>query len=75
MEELEDEGVSYFLELDDGAVLFLSGQYLDEDESPFPCTEFIVRRLPADGDAWPAVGAYAARDRVGDGHLVLPLMR
>ena len=57
VEEWEDEGPHYFLELVDGAVLYLNGQYLmdyepledDEDDyGPrprlFPCTEFTVRR-------------------------------
>ena len=53
VKEFEDEGPHYFLELDDGRVLYLSGQYLYEYEprtgkSPkprqFPCTDFIVRR-------------------------------
>jgi hypothetical protein len=52
--ELEDEGMHYYIELEDGAVLFLSGQYLydyapdDEWRHPaarrFPCTEFTVTR-------------------------------
>lgn len=55
IEEFEDEGLHYFLELEDGRVLFLSGQYLYDyepiDDDPelnrtrtFPCTDFIVRR-------------------------------
>lgn len=59
VEEMEDEGLHYFLELDDGGVLFLSGQYLydyepiDDDEEvnqsrQFPCTEFVVKRHKAD---------------------------
>ena len=50
-EELEDEGSHYFVELTDGTVLYLSGQYLYdyepiEDDEPrrFPCTEFTIRR-------------------------------
>ena len=53
--ESEDEGLHYFLELDDGRVLFLSGQYLYDYEPiaddpevnqprSFPCTQFTVRR-------------------------------
>jgi hypothetical protein len=52
--ELEDEGLHFFLELEDGAVLYLNGQYLydyapdDEPESSqkrlFPCTEFTIAR-------------------------------
>ena len=52
VEEFEDEGLSYFLELTDGRVLFLSGQYLYEYEPgakekrprAFPCSDFSVRR-------------------------------
>jgi len=52
VEEGEDEGSSYFLELTDGRVLFLTGQYLydyepDEHEQrsrAFPCSEFSIRR-------------------------------
>ena len=55
VEEFEDEGSHYFVELEDGSVLFLSGQYLYEYETlkkgkevmhplRFPNTEFIIRR-------------------------------
>ena len=54
VEEYEDEGLHYFIELVDRRVLFLSGQYLydfepmtDEGENTprsFPCSEFTVRR-------------------------------
>jgi hypothetical protein len=55
VEEYEDEGLHYFLELVDGSVLFLSGQYLYDYEPitddpdvnqprSFPCSEFTVRR-------------------------------
>ena len=55
VEEYEDEGLHFFIELSDGRVLYLSGQYLydyaetgdDPDLSQpasFPCTEFVVRR-------------------------------
>jgi hypothetical protein len=54
VEEYEDEGSHYYLELDDRRVLFLTGQYLYEyeaiDDDPelkqarrFPCTDFTVR--------------------------------
>lgn len=55
VEEFEDEGSHYFLELEDGGVLYLNGQYLYdyeaiEDDEPgfnhprrFPCTEFTRR--------------------------------
>jgi hypothetical protein len=60
MEEFEDEGSHYYIELDDGGVLFLSGQYLyeyepvfrrDRLERPrsFPCTRFSLRRHKEDG--------------------------
>ena len=55
VEEFEDEGLHYFLELEDGSVLYLTGQELydytetdDDLETPlprrFPCTEFTVKR-------------------------------
>jgi hypothetical protein len=55
VEELDDEGSTYFMELEDGRVLFLTGQYLYDyepiEDDPefnqprsFPCTEFTVRR-------------------------------
>jgi hypothetical protein len=60
VEEFEDEGLHYYLELMDGRVLFLSGQYLYEyepsDDGPessqprrFPCSEFTVRRHKIEG--------------------------
>lgn len=55
VEEFEDEGLHFFLELEDGRVLFLCGQYLydyqeitdDPDfnqPARFPCTSFTVKR-------------------------------
>jgi len=55
VEEFEDEGSHYFIELDDGSVLYLSGQYLCDfeaiDDDPelnqprqFPCTSFTLIR-------------------------------
>jgi hypothetical protein len=52
VEESEDEGLSYFLELSDGRVLFLTGQYLykyepsdrDNQTRAFPCSAFSIRR-------------------------------
>lgn len=55
LEEYEDEGLHYFLELSDKTVLYLAGQDLYEygpiDDDPelsqprrFPCTEFSLRR-------------------------------
>ncbi|MFO0582905.1 MAG: hypothetical protein U0229_11565 [Anaeromyxobacter sp.] len=58
IDEFEDEGPHYFLELEDGGVLHLNGQGLyeyepsDEDPPgkvhPFPCTEFTVLRHRVD---------------------------
>lgn len=58
--EFEDEGMHYMLELSDGSVLYLNGQYLYEyeplDDDPefnqprkFPCTSFTVRRHVEEG--------------------------
>lgn len=55
VEEYEDEGLHYFLELEDGSVLYLSGQYLYDyeeiDDEPeysqpktFPCEKFVIKR-------------------------------
>lgn len=55
IQEFEDEGQHFFIELADGRVLFLSGQYLYDYEAivddperirprTFPCTEFEVLR-------------------------------
>ena len=55
VDEVEDEGPHYFVELEDGRILYLNGQYLFEYEETdddleltqprrFPCTEFTVRR-------------------------------
>jgi|ERR1043166_874607 hypothetical protein len=60
VEEFEDEGLHYFIELADGSVLYLNGQYLYEyqpgpDGSPvdpaasFPNTDFTVRRHRTEG--------------------------
>ena len=60
VEEFEDEGRHFFLELEDGRVLFLCGQYLydygeisDDAElnqpASFPCTKFEVRRHKNEG--------------------------
>lgn len=57
VEELEDEGLHYFIELEDGAVLFLSGQYLYDYDPDFagtrrmPCSRFEVRRHRVEGYA------------------------
>jgi hypothetical protein len=49
IEELEDEGLSYFLELVDGRTLFLCGQYLYEavEGGSFPCEQIEIARAPA----------------------------
>jgi hypothetical protein len=54
VEEMEDEGMHFYVELQDKRVLFLSGQYLYDYEPTadsgtgrarrFPCSEFILRR-------------------------------
>lgn len=55
MEEFEDEGSHYFLELEDHSVLYLSGQFLYEYEPlkkksrRFPCAQFTIRRHKDDG--------------------------
>jgi uncharacterized membrane protein len=51
VEEHEDEGLSYYVLLDDGRTLFLSGQYLYEpaDEDGFPWAAFEVVRVPIGG--------------------------
>lgn len=42
--ETDDEGDNYLIRLEDGRVLFLSGQYLydDVEAKRFPCTEFVI---------------------------------
>jgi hypothetical protein len=49
VEESEDEGSTYYLKLANGAVLFLSGQYLYEAEEAkrFPSTRVVLTRAPA----------------------------
>ena len=49
VQEAEDEGSSYYLRLDDGRVLFISGQYLYEleEEGRFPNTRLTVVRAPS----------------------------
>ena len=55
VDEFEDEGLHFFLELEGGGVLFLCGQYLydyqeitDDDElnqnATFPCAHFRIKR-------------------------------
>ena len=78
VEEFHDEGSNYFLELQDGSVLFLSGHYLCEHEPlefddrivqqrEFPCTEFVVRRRD-DG----SVADIQCRGRVLEPEVVTP---
>jgi hypothetical protein len=53
VEEFDDEGAQFYLELEDGRVLFVMGQYLwdDDDESPrFPSRELLITRLLHAGD-------------------------
>jgi hypothetical protein len=53
--DYDDEGTSYLLELIDGGVLFLSGDYLyriathRKDLATFPCTEFTLQRDKQNG--------------------------
>jgi cation transport ATPase len=60
VDEFEDEGSSYFVELEDLSVLFLTGQYLYDYEPlksrssatqlrSFPATEFTIRRHKENG--------------------------
>ena len=48
IEEQEDEGSMYYLELRDGRILFIAGQYLYEfeEEKRFPNTKFQIIRTP-----------------------------
>lgn len=48
VEEVEDEGMQFYLELEDGRVMFLMTQefYHEEYDGRFPSTEVIVTRLP-----------------------------
>jgi len=51
VEEFEDEGIGFYLDIGEGKVLFLQGQYLydDETEHQFPCTRFTLMRAPYTG--------------------------
>lgn len=50
VKECEDEGLSFYLLLDDGRTLFLSGQYLYEPvEAGFPWTSFDLVQAPVGG--------------------------
>ena len=82
MEEFEDEGLHYFVELDDGSVLYLTGQMLwdygpmsegdEDDEFPhyrqFPCTEFEVLRHAREG----YIVELVCRGKVLEPEVVLP---
>jgi hypothetical protein len=52
IDEFEDEGIGYFLELADGRVLYLGGQYLYHvaEARRFPATEFEISQVAATGD-------------------------
>jgi hypothetical protein len=62
VEELDDEGSQYFLELRDGRILFVAGQYLYEceDDARFPNTRFQAVRTARSGHllAFNCLGAY-----------------
>lgn len=50
VDEREDEGLSYYLLLDDERTLFLSGQYLYEPaERGFPWASFEIVQVPREG--------------------------
>jgi hypothetical protein len=51
IQESEDEGIGFYLELTDGRVLYLGGQYLYElaDTRRFPSTAFEISRVAASG--------------------------
>jgi hypothetical protein len=63
VEEVEDEGAQFFLELEDGRILFVMGQYLwdaDDESAHFPNRELLITRLPHAGDIFDmkCVGEY-----------------
>ncbi len=79
--EADDEGLHYFLELRDGRVLYLSGQYLYDYEPisddpevnqprRFPCTDFTVRRHKTED----YVVELVCRGRVIEPEFVAPLL-
>ena len=52
---MDDEGPYFLIELEDGRVLYLNGQYLEDyvdpvadtqSPAPFPCTNFTMSRHP-----------------------------
>ncbi|MGH7517069.1 MAG: hypothetical protein ACREOC_06320 [Gemmatimonadales bacterium] len=49
IQESEDEGMAFYLQLTDDRVLYLGGQYLDAlaDTQRFPATEFEISRVAA----------------------------
>ena len=79
VDEFEDEGLHYYVELDDKRVLFLSGQYLyDYEPDPksdrprsFPCTEFAIRRHKREG----YFVSIECRGRVLDPEVIAPSFR
>jgi hypothetical protein len=77
--EFDDEGSHYFIELENGSVLYLNGQYLYDyepiDDDPevnqprnFPCTEFTVHRHKVEG----YVVEIVCRGRVLDPEITAP---
>ena len=46
VDEFEDEGIGFYIDIGDDKVLFLQGQYLyeDDEEKRFPCTRFTITR-------------------------------
>jgi hypothetical protein len=75
IEEFEDEGSHYFIELEDGSVLYLNGQYLYGYEPigvkqprSFPCTEFTILRHKVEG--W--VAALQCRGSVLEPEFIAP---
>jgi hypothetical protein len=51
IEPIEDEGTGYVFDLGDGRVLFIKGSYYfpEDDEAPWPNTDFEIVRAAADG--------------------------
>ena len=70
VEEVEDEGSTYYIELEDHSVLYLNGQYLYDYEEPrqFPCTDFTIRRHRDEG----FVVDILCRGRVLEPEVVVP---
>jgi hypothetical protein len=57
VDSFDDQGLNYFIELAEGGVLYLGGQYLDQympmpeinEPRKFPSTEFTIRRHRIEG--------------------------